>query len=338
MKLALWHWHIEISSKCTLQCTRCPRTEVPESLVNAELDLEFFKKNFPKEFILEHIEKISFCGDDGDPIYASEFLEVVEYFKSIKDINIVIVTNGSYKKVAWWKKLASLLNEKDQIHFSLDGYNQASNETYRVNSDWDSTIKGIKTLRANSSCYMSWDAIAFKFNEEHLNLMKTMASELGFDQFQLTKSTKFGSKYDHYGKDDPLEPTNKDLISSTHRFEREIIKLSDRNVIETWRDLNTKLYRTVRLIDQTLKPMCHIGTKGLYINSKGEFYPCCWVANRYGHNSHWMDIGKNYNLHDIDLQDVIQNDFWDKDFTENSFECSTKCLKAVVDKNYATEW
>ena len=25
--LATWHWHIEISSKCTLKCPRCARQE-----------------------------------------------------------------------------------------------------------------------------------------------------------------------------------------------------------------------------------------------------------------------------------------------------------------------
>ena len=43
MTLATWHFHIEISSKCTLRCPRCTRQEVPDSLVNTELDLEFFK-------------------------------------------------------------------------------------------------------------------------------------------------------------------------------------------------------------------------------------------------------------------------------------------------------
>ena len=50
--LATWHWHIEISSKCTLKCPRCARQEVPDGLVNTELSLEFFERNFTKEFIL----------------------------------------------------------------------------------------------------------------------------------------------------------------------------------------------------------------------------------------------------------------------------------------------
>ena len=72
MKLATWHWHIEISSKCTLKCPRCARSEVPDTLLNTELSLEFFKTNFTADFIETNVEKITFCGDDGDPIYAHD--------------------------------------------------------------------------------------------------------------------------------------------------------------------------------------------------------------------------------------------------------------------------
>ena len=46
MSLALWHWHIEVSSKCTLKCPRCPRQEVPDTLVSTELKLDFFKFDY----------------------------------------------------------------------------------------------------------------------------------------------------------------------------------------------------------------------------------------------------------------------------------------------------
>jgi MoaA/NifB/PqqE/SkfB family radical SAM enzyme len=80
--LATWHFHIEISSKCTLRCPRCARQEVPDNLVNTELDLEFFKRNFTAEFVLDNVEKITFCGDDGDPIYAHDLVPVIQYIKS----------------------------------------------------------------------------------------------------------------------------------------------------------------------------------------------------------------------------------------------------------------
>ena len=337
MSLALWHWHIEISSKCTLSCPRCARTEVPESLINTELDLNFFKKNFTPEFVARNLEKITFCGDDGDPIYAHDLIPVIRYLKSIRDVQITIVTNGSYKKKDWWIELGCALEVNDHIHFSLDGYDQQSNEQYRKNSDWESIILGIKTLRESSNCFMTWDAIAFKFNENDIDHMKSLATSYGFDEFQLTLSTKFGSKYNHYGSDDEFEPTNKAFISSTNRFERLITNLSGRTLEKRYIDTNSNLFDQVKIINE-IKPLCHIGNKGLYINSRGEFYPCCWVANRYSHNNNWLNLGKKYNLHETNLSEVVSDNFWVNKFTHNSYECTTKCAVSVVDKNYATEW
>jgi MoaA/NifB/PqqE/SkfB family radical SAM enzyme len=90
VSLALWHWHIEISSKCTLKCPRCPRQEVPDTLVNTELELAFFTRNFPPDFITEHVEKLTFCGDDGDPIYARDFIHVIKYFKSVGTMTVTM--------------------------------------------------------------------------------------------------------------------------------------------------------------------------------------------------------------------------------------------------------
>jgi MoaA/NifB/PqqE/SkfB family radical SAM enzyme len=309
---------------------------MPNNLVNTELDLNFFKRNFTPEFITKNVERITFCGDDGDPIYAHEFLDVVKYIKSIKNVSLHIFTNGSYKKIEWWKELASSLNEQDQLHFSLDGWDQASNEQYRVNSNWDSIMLGINTIRKNSNCHLVWDAIGFKFNENKIEDMKEMAKSLGFDLFQLTKSTKFGAKYPGtYGTNDTLEPVSS-LISSTHRFERVYTQLSSNVFAPEWTETNLEFFKKLPLINDSIKPLCHVGIKGLFINSKGEFYPCCWVANRYSHNTYWQDLGKKFNLYDNLLEDVISMNFWEKDFVNDSLECRLKCNKNVVTEKYAT--
>lgn len=337
MILAAWHWHIEVSSKCTLACPRCTRQEMPDSLLNTELDLAFFKRNFTSELIINHVEKITFCGDDGDPIYAHEFVDIIKYIKSIKNVSIVIITNGSYKKADWWIELAKVLTENDQVHFSLDGWDQTSNEIYRVNSNWESIMIGVDILAKTSDAWLVWDAIGFKFNEDKIPQMTVLAKSLGFDSFQLTKSTKFGKIYPSYGEYDILQP-KQELMSSSHRFEREFTNLSGKELKEPWLETNLTFYKNVDIIDDKIKPMCHIGNKGLYINSQGEFYPCCWVANRYQHNKDWLDLGKKFNLYDTLLNEVINNDFWKTDFTKNSLECTMKCDKNRVTENYATEW
>jgi MoaA/NifB/PqqE/SkfB family radical SAM enzyme len=102
-----------------------------------------------------------------------------------------------------------VLTEQDTVHFSIDGYDNDSNNLYRVNSDFNSIVTGVKALRDNSNCRLVWAAIAFKFNEDRIDHMKNLALSLGMDAFQLTKSTKFGTIYPGYGKDDPLEPSEK---------------------------------------------------------------------------------------------------------------------------------
>lgn len=337
MSLAFWHWHIEVSSKCTLKCPRCSRSEVPDTLINTELSLDFFKKNFTIDFVKKHVEKITFCGDDGDPIYAHDFLGIVKYLKSIKPLSIIIITNGSYKTKEYWLNLAQVLDENDQVHFSIDGFDQQSNEQYRINSDWDSIMIGVNTICNFSKCYKVWDAIGFSFNQDKIDDMKHMAKQLGFDSFQLTKSTKFAKVYNSYGSVDVLQPVD-NLISSSHRYERETTNLSGKEYKENYLETNIKYYNNVKNSSNDIIPLCSIGNKGLYINSRGEFYPCCWVANRYKHNDKWSELGKKFNLNNNLLTDIIADKFWSSDFTNEHYECNTKCNKNVFTKNYATSW
>jgi MoaA/NifB/PqqE/SkfB family radical SAM enzyme len=335
--LATWHFHIEISSKCTLRCPRCARQEVPNGLVNTELDLEFFKRNFTPEFIQANVEKITFCGDDGDPVYAHDLIPVVEYIKSVKPVDIVIVTNGSHKKTQWWAELGRLLTPNDSVHFSIDGYDNNSNNLYRVNSDYNSIVAGLQTLRSTSDCEIVWAAIAFKFNEDHLGDMRKFAQQLGVDRFQLTKSTKFGSVYPSYGINDPLQPSVK-FVSSSHRFERETTAFTELGQHEEIKFTNIKLF------DQTksrngITPLCEIGNKGLYIDARGRLFPCCWVANRYNHNSEWQQLAENFDLHKKTLIDVLADPYWDNELQAFKWqECQTKCKSSIVDRNYATSW
>jgi MoaA/NifB/PqqE/SkfB family radical SAM enzyme len=337
MKLATWHWHIEISSKCTLKCPRCARTEVPDTLVNTELRLDFFKKNFTPEFIRDHVEKITFCGDDGDPIYAHDLIEVIRYFKSVKPVKFVIVTNGSYKGTEWWQQLGTSLDHNDHIHFSLDGWDQASNEQYRVNSDWASIVCGIEAFRWVSRAYMTWDAIAFKFNEDHLDKMKALARKLRFDQFQVTLSTKFNKVYTIYPEDDTLQPKD-ELISDNSRFKREYTYFTDRRPSDIGLAINLDLYNSAKAYGDVL-PLCSLGNKGLFINSQGRLLPCCWVANRYTHNNEWSELSKTFDLNLKSLDIVLKDAFWDEKFENFSWtECRTKCNISVVNQQYATEW
>jgi hypothetical protein len=182
-----------------------------------------------------------------------------------------------------------------------------------------------------------WAAIAFKFNELYINSMENLARQLDMDAFQLTKSTKFGTVYPSYGENDLLEPSKK-FISSSHRFERDVVVLSSRGLNDVVSETNIRLYKSVKEVSG-VKPLCSIGNKGLYIDAQGRLFPCCWVANRYSHNTEWQQLANKFDLHTQLLTEVVTDEFWSTKFETYGWqECQTKCAATRVDEKYATEW
>ena len=332
----LEHWHIELCSKCSLKCSRCSRQEVPEGLLNRDLSLQWFKENFTGKLLTE-VKKITFCGDDGDPIYAKDLLEILKWFRTKNNkVQFVIVTNGSYKTKAWWKQLNSILNEKDHIHFSIDGWDQQSNNLYRVNCNWYSIMLGINAL-SNSKAFKTWAAIAFKFNENKIDIMKQMAKQLNFDNFQLTLSTKFGKNYSSYPKNDPLQPS--DEYVAVGRFTRQTDSLSDKVWKDNCVDIFAKRYYNENINNKSIVPLCMIGNKGLYINAQGKFYPCCWTGLRYPHNKNVFEY-INFNKK---LPAVLDNNMWNTLFKNiltggGPKECGEKCSTKKWSFDHATQW
>jgi MoaA/NifB/PqqE/SkfB family radical SAM enzyme len=329
----LEHWHIEPCSKCSLKCPRCSRQEVPQGLVNTDLSLEWFKNNFTGKLLTE-VKKLTFCGDDGDPIYAKDLLAILRWFRENNSVvQFVIVTNGSYKTKMWWEQLNNILDEKDHIHFSLDGWDQESNNIYRVNCDWQSIMFGIDALK-KSKAFKTWAAIAFKFNEDRITHMEDLAKQLGFDNFQLTLSTKFNKNYPSYPINDPLQPS--DRYVATGRFTRTTKSLSDKKWIDNCLDIFTKKFYSINKAEKSIIPLCMIGNKGLYINAKGEFKPCCWTGLRYQHNKNIFDY---INFND-QLTNVLDDPAWTTLFNDFGAvrECGEKCSAKKWNLDHATSW
>jgi len=347
----LYHWHIEISAKCTLKCPRCPRTELPAtSWTNKEWTLVEFMSAFTPKFIQDNVKRFTFCGDIGDPIYCRDLIDICEYIKRIKpNCHIFIITNGSYKKEEWWVKLARTLNEYDTVNFSVDGFDDESNNKYRVNSDWDSIMTGMNIMGHMSKAFVVWAAIYFKFNQSHIDEMTNLATDVGCDSIQWTKSTKFASKYDAYGPKDPLEPDEK-YISKTNRYERHTDKLTDRlQPIDDYMATNESLFQSTAPIGNIL-PLCLVGNRGMYLSADGTLHPCSWTSFPY---VAMTDGDKTINYQDSffamyreqlsvktnSLENVLNHELWKKLFSswKNSpwVECSLKCKKDYVDYNYA---
>jgi len=357
-----YHWHLEPSAVCTLKCPRCPRTEHPDTpWLNRNMDLNFIKSFLTPDVLKNKTQRITMCGDVGDPIYCKDFLEICRYIKKENPrIHLFIITNGSHKKTKWWSELGSVLNKYDTINFSVDGYDNKTNNLYRVNSNYDSIIDGIQAVRtANTEVFLTWAVIVFNFNQDHLDKIRQQAQDLGMDTIQLTKSTKFGSKYgDAYGgATDPLEP-RPEWISSTHRYERSVVDVSGRKEHNAeYMQTNQLMYHKVKTEykDAPVVPLCEIGNRGIYVNAEGVVFPCSWTSFPYtsleynGKVIKWADsffaqYRSQMSLRNRSLDDIVNDPLWNKcsqgwrDPDKTWAECGQKCNHTVVDERYAVGW
>jgi MoaA/NifB/PqqE/SkfB family radical SAM enzyme len=310
--------HLELSSKCVLKCPRCPRTELNLDRLNQEITLADFKSGFPVD-VLNQIEHFIFCGDIGDPIYATEFLEIVEYIKQHSSTRLRIITNGSYKKADWWQRLGQLLDHNDRVTFSVDGWDNESNNRYRVNSDFDSIVLGIKTLRESSECVIQWSAIYFAFNQDKITHMREFATSLGCNQFETVKSSKFDGRY-LLGEVDPLKPAS-ELVANTLIYETNV------------EILNSSKYMPI-VPATPVRPhpwaKCLNYKKDLFIGVDGVVAPCPWFNNGYQDNGFINTYRDQLSIHNRSFLEIINDTaLWQKlidSFDTNPLEiCKLKC-------------
>ena len=175
---------LEITSKCTLFCPDCARTkDKNESIMKwnfGQLSLNSIEK-----ILLAPASGIILSGCYGDPIYHTEFHDVISLIKKYNK-TILMNTNGSYRSADWWMKAASLFDERDSIVFSVDGL--PGKDLYRVNSDWPSIETGIRIITQHSAADTMWKWIVFKYNEYDVIEGYKLCKSLGIKSFELVKS------------------------------------------------------------------------------------------------------------------------------------------------------
>ena len=294
-------FHIEPTSKCTLECPLCDRTWFYEK----------FKKRLLHEIHVDNIVNfvgpnavVSMCGNNGDPIYHSKFHELC---KKLKDNNctITITTNGSSKTKTWWKKLNDILDANDKIIFSIDGL-EDTNHLYRKNAKWKSIMAAIEVLQTRR-CRIIWKFIPFKHNQHQIYQAKQLCNKLNFDDFRLEKSDRWLGKKE-------LMP-DRDYVDSYYKHQKTVLIDSDYTA--------------------DMKPQClknNLPSNALYIDAEGDFYPCCWIGTyRYKYKHLFAPNKKNFNISNNSLDSILEQkevkEFFEstKQFTSAHECCKIQC-------------
>lgn len=181
---------IEITTKCTLFCHACARTLDPEETFSnwkfGQLSLE----SIDRALAIPSLTKVILSGAFGDPIYHTEFPEVVKLIKA-RNLSFHVDTNGSYRSKEWWDQVADVSTNEDTITFSVDGL--PGNDLYRENSDWPSIETGIRTLTKRKNVHVVWKWIVWKYNQNDVLEGYKLSKELGVNEFVVVQSGRVGT-------------------------------------------------------------------------------------------------------------------------------------------------
>lgn len=296
--------HVELTSRCTLECPACARTQWREltkiPMPKQDLDISTFKKFMDCE-AGRATDTLLLCGDYGDTIYYPYLFEFLQEFREEK--KFIIKTNGSYQTQEFWMKLADILDERDLIVFAIDGLEE-DNHLYRKNSDWASTMMGLDIMSTHSDIKIKWQTIVFSFNQERLDKIKNFAESKGAEWYSIL-SHRYG--------DDELKPNEK-FIQTQFLFKEDYVK---NHAIE-------------------LAPRCD---KEKVVTSDGYLLPCDWIRNPntlYG-SQLWKQKDRWMNRLRIDQTDYSQAleivEDWKNFVKESALQghaevlCKMKCRK-----------
>lgn len=248
--------HLELTTRCQARCPMCPR-RINGGILNplfelTEIDLEIFKKWFSVSFIRQ-LDKINLCGNLGDPIIASDCLEILQY---VRDINPTMYlgmhTNGSARNSEWWIKLAKL---DVKIVFGIDGLAD-THKLYRIDTDYDKIIENATSF-INAGGTADWTMLVFEHNEHQIEQCKALSSKLGFNKFTLKHTSRFQDKKFHV-LDDSGRTTH--ILYATEKSKDMILKIEQSSKIA--------------------RPCISCKAKQwneLYVGATGTVSPCCWL-------------------------------------------------------------
>jgi len=304
--------HIEMTTRCTLACPACPRTNwhdiLKKPVVKQDLDVDLLEKFLDCE-TGKKFDKFYLCGDYGDSIYYPDLTKLIQRFRD--KVAFTIATNGSRQTEKFWNTLADLVTEKDTIIFAIDGL-QETNHLYRINSDWDSIMMGLDIM-VKSPAKVHWKTIVFKFNYNTLSEIKNFANAKG--------ATWHAEKTHRYG-DLSLQPPA-EYIETNHVFQPDFI---NNHQIE-------------------IEPRCE--KDAMVVSAAGYLLPCDWIRNPqtfyksqlWKQKSRWIDkLHMKDNTYDQAIS-VVRD--WENYVRQNSLInsdkvdvlCKMLCRKGCVTDN-----
>jgi MoaA/NifB/PqqE/SkfB family radical SAM enzyme len=223
---AAYDFHIELTDKCNAGCPMCGRTDPlngcrpNEKVRKIELTLEDFRTHFTPQFCTR-VGEVQFGGGLGDALAGRDCLEAIAHLTG-HGVTVVLSTNGSLRSPAWWTRLGEAMKRTgSRLELHIDGLAD-TNPLYRVNTDFEKIMENARAYLATGA-HAEWYWILFRHNEHQVEQARDLAYDMGFADFVLIDTIRFGRKrrFDYVlpsGERRALEPPTRTALDFRRRF------------------------------------------------------------------------------------------------------------------------
>jgi len=327
-------FHIELTDKCNAGCPMCPRTDAlnfcrPDrtKVFNVELGLADFREHFTDGFCAR-TEEIVFGGAYGDPLAASELLEIVEHLTE-RGVRLAVSTNGGLRKPDWWRRLGEAMKRTgSRLELHLDGLAD-TNHLYRVNTRWERIMENARAYIATGA-RAEWHFIIFRHNEHQIEEAWRLSREMGFAEFTLIDTIRFsgGPSYRYVMPD-----------GEERALELPSVKAAQFRAAEGGVEVLERVEET--------KAAPRGGVNGIdcksaafnrpYISAHGQVSACCWVTGSDEEAAFFArhSLGpERYNIRTRPLEEILLDEpfasLYARAWREDSLAtCRHKCGKML---------
>ncbi|MEM6678549.1 MAG: radical SAM protein, partial [Pseudomonadota bacterium] len=274
--------------------------------------------------------EVIFGGAYGDPIAASQLLEIVEHLTE-RGVTVAVSTNGGLRKPEWWARLGRAMRRTgSRLELHLDGLAD-TNHLYRVNTRWD-------RIMANARAYIEtgaraeWHFIIFRHNEHQVVEAHALSKEMGFASFTLIDTIRFsgGPSYPYV------------MPNGEHReLELPSVKAADFGLDAEGRAQVQSVSVVPRAPTGPQQIACKSAIENrAYISAHGQVSACCWVTGSPEEASFFARHGlapAAYNIRNRPLAEILADEpfaslyaaAWAEDSLAN---CRHKCGKMLRNK------
>jgi MoaA/NifB/PqqE/SkfB family radical SAM enzyme len=335
-------FHIELTDKCNAGCPMCPRTDAMnfckpdrKNVFNVELSLDDFKQHFTDDFCAR-TEEIVFGGAYGDPLAASQLIEIADYLTA-RGVRLAVSTNGSLRNTEWWRRLGEMMKRTgSRLELHIDGLAD-TNPLYRVNTFFDKIMENAQAYIATGA-RAEWHYIIFRHNQHQVDEAFRLSREMGFAQFTLIDTIRFsgGPRFEYRMPD-----------GETRYLELPTVKAAE----FTAPDGGVGLIERPEAAAQEVVPAgTHPGVNGIdcksaafnrpYISAHGQVSACCWVTGSDEEAAFFAGHGlgpERYNIRNRPLEDILLDEPFARLYakawaTDSLATCRHKCGKMLRNK------